>query len=75
MEEDALELLTRISHESTLRYAMNLLSVCSVRSQTVQLSTVEKCYQLFVDVQRSTENLLHTSDIMVEDPMTVEATT
>lgn len=73
VQEDALELLTRISHESTLRYAMNLLSVCSVRSNTVTLSEVEKCYQLFVDVQRSTENLLNTGDIMVEDPMAVEA--
>lgn len=72
---EAMELLTRIAHECTLRYAMHLITVsqlCATKrhrngatktstassSSMVELVDVERCYRLFVDVQRSTQRLL-----------------
>ena len=65
MEHDALELLTRISFESTLRYAMHLITVSSYaakkrHSVTVQIHDVQRCFHLFIDVQRSTARLMNT---------------
>jgi RuvB-like protein 2 len=70
---EALELLTRIAKECTLRYAMQLITVSqlvatkqhrgnSSSAVTVQLADVERCYRLFVDVQRSTERLIQDRD-------------
>jgi RuvB-like protein 2 len=72
---EALELLTRIAKECTLRYAMQLITVSqlvatkqhrggssSSSTVTVQLADVERCYRLFVDVQRSTERLIQDRD-------------
>jgi RuvB-like protein 2 len=63
MEEDALELLTRIAVESSLRYAIHMIICASLVAQkrkrhVVQLADVEKCYKLFVDVKRSTKFLV-----------------
>jgi RuvB-like protein 2 len=65
IEPDALELLTRISSESTLRYAMHLITVSSYaakkrKSVTVQIHDIQRCFQLFIDVQRSTARLMNT---------------
>jgi RuvB-like protein 2 len=63
LEVDALELLTRIAHESTLRYAMHLITMSSYaakkrKSLTVQIHDVQRCFHLFIDVQRSTTRLI-----------------
>jgi RuvB-like protein 2 len=63
MEPEALELLTRIANERTLRYAMHLITVSQLTAQkrqckVVKLEHVERCYRLFVDVQRSTARLV-----------------
>jgi len=63
MEAEALELLTRIASERTLRYAIHLITVSQLTAQkrkckAVQLEHVERCYKLFVDVPRSTARLL-----------------
>jgi RuvB-like protein 2 len=65
IEPDALELLTRISSESTLRYAMHLITVSSYaakkrKSVTVQIHDIQRCFHLFIDVQRSTARLMNT---------------
>jgi RuvB-like protein 2 len=63
MDPEALELLTRIASETTLRYAMHLITVSQFRAQkqrrsVVSMADVERCFEIFVDVQRSTARLL-----------------
>jgi RuvB-like protein 2 len=63
LESDALELLTRIASETSLRYAIHLiitsrLSASRRKSSKVQLQDVERCYKLFIDVKRSTSLLM-----------------
>ena len=63
MEPTALELLTRIASETSLRYAMHLVVTSHLRAQrrkrkSVNLEDVERCYELFVDVKRSTKLLM-----------------
>ena len=65
IDTEALELLTRVAFESTLRYAMHLITVSSYaakkrHSVTVQIHDVERCFRLFIDVQRSTARLMNT---------------
>lgn len=60
MTDDALELLTRIAKETSLRYAIHIIITSSLvakkqKSNKVQLVHIERCYTLFADVQRSTK--------------------
>jgi RuvB-like protein 2 len=63
MTEDAKELLTKIGVESTLRYAIHLITVANLvamkrKAQEVDVQDVRKVYSLFVDVKRSTQFLI-----------------
>jgi RuvB-like protein 2 len=63
VNEDALELLTRIASTSSLRYAMQLIAVSYVAAKkqkrnVIELRDVQRCSKLFVDVERSTARLL-----------------
>lgn len=63
MADDALELLTRIATETSLRYAIQLIIAASLvatkrKRAQVQLADVERSYKLFVDVKRSTQFLM-----------------
>uniref|UniRef100_A0A7S1FJY6 RuvB-like helicase n=1 Tax=Noctiluca scintillans TaxID=2966 RepID=A0A7S1FJY6_NOCSC len=63
MTEDAKNLLTKIGIESTLRYAIHLITVANLvalkrKSQEVDVQDIRKVYSLFVDVKRSTQFLL-----------------
>jgi RuvB-like protein 2 len=63
MNEEALELLTRIASTSSLRYAMQLIAVSHVAAKkqkrhVIELRDVQRCSKLFVDVERSTARLL-----------------
>jgi len=63
METTALELLTRIASETSLRYAIHLIITSQLRAKkhkrkAVNMSDIERCYQLFVDVKRSTKLLM-----------------
>lgn len=63
MEAPALELLTRIASETSLRYAIHLIITSQLRAKkhkrkAVNMSDIERCYQLFVDVKRSTKLLM-----------------
>uniref|UniRef100_A0A7S4I6G3 RuvB-like helicase n=1 Tax=Vannella robusta TaxID=1487602 RepID=A0A7S4I6G3_9EUKA len=62
LEEDAMELLTKIGTETSLRYVMQLITssalVCSKRNgKNVSVDDIKRVYSLFVDVKRSVEFL------------------
>jgi RuvB-like protein 2 len=77
MNVEALELLTRIASESTLRYAMHLITVSHLVAEkrhrnsatsagggggaVVTVPDVQRCFRLFVDVARSTERLVQST--------------
>jgi RuvB-like protein 2 len=63
MTDDALELLTRIASETSLRYAIQMIMTSNLvakrkKSKHVELSHVERCHKLFFDVQRSTKFIM-----------------
>merc|ERR550537_263654 len=63
MTPDALELLTRIGMETSLRYAIHMIMAaslcCTKRKGTeVDIEDIKRCYSLFVDVKRSTQFLM-----------------
>lgn len=63
MTEEAKELLTKIGTESTLRYAIHLITVANLvalkrKAQEVEVQDIRRVYSLFVDVKRSTQFLI-----------------
>ena len=57
------ELLTKIGHETSLRYAIQLITASSIvcrrrKGSEVDIEDVSRVYTLFVDVKRSTQFLL-----------------
>jgi len=63
MTEDALELLTRIAKESSLRYAIHTIMTSNLvakkrKSKQVEVSHIERCHGLFYDVTRSTKYIM-----------------
>ena len=63
MTPDALELLTRIGIETSLRYAIHMImaaSLCCMKRKgtEVDIEDIKRCYSLFVDVKRSTQFLM-----------------
>jgi len=67
MTEDAKELLTKIALETSLRYAIHIITasslVCTKRKGTeVDIEDISKVYTLFVDVKRSTQFLIEFQD-------------
>jgi RuvB-like protein 2 len=60
--EDAMKLLTRIGKESSLRYAIHLITTSYLvaqkrKSAEVDIQDIRKVYSLFVDIKRSTQFL------------------
>lgn len=67
MTDDAKELLTKIAMETSLRYAIHIITasslVCTKRKGTeVDIEDISKVYTLFVDVKRSTQFLIEYQD-------------
>lgn len=63
MSDDALELLTRIAKETSLRYAIHMIATSNLvakkkKSKQVELVHLERCHNLFFDVQRSTKFIM-----------------
>ena len=63
MTDDALELLTRIAKETSLRYAIHMIMTSNLvakkrKSPKVELVHIERCHKLFYDVQRSTKFIM-----------------
>ncbi|NWQ84453.1 RUVB2 protein, partial [Columbina picui] len=60
MTEDAFSVLTRIGLETSLRYAMQLISAASLvarrrKGGEVQVEDIKRVYSLFLDESRSTQ--------------------
>ncbi len=67
MSDDAKELLTKIGAETSLRYAIHLITasslICSKRKGTeVEIEDISKAYSMFLDVKRSTQFMLEYQD-------------
>merc|ERR1719231_1636536 len=63
MTDEAKDLLTKIGVESTLRYAIHLITVSHLvamkrKAQEVDVQDIRRVYSLFVDVKRSTQFLM-----------------
>jgi RuvB-like protein 2 len=63
MSPDAMELLTKIGMETSLRYAIQMITIsslcCAKRKGTqVDIEDIKRVYSLFVDVKRSTQFLM-----------------
>jgi len=67
ISEDALTVLTKIALETSLRYAIQLISVAGLTSKKrkgteISIEDIKKVYSLFLDEQRSTEFLKEYQD-------------
>jgi hypothetical protein len=63
MTEDSMDLLTKIGMETSLRYAIQMITVASLCCQKrkgteVGIEDIKRVYSLFVDVKRSTQFLM-----------------
>jgi RuvB-like protein 2 len=63
MPDEAKELLTKIGFETSLRYAIHLITTAALACQErkgklVDIVDVSRVYQLFVDIKRSTRFLM-----------------
>jgi len=62
INDEAKELLTKIGKETSLRYAIHMITVASLvcikrKGSEVETADIQKVYSLFCDVKRSTEFL------------------
>lgn len=62
LNEDALELLTTIGKNTTLRYAIQLITTSSLiaskrKTNEVEVVDVRRAYSMFLDVKRSSDYL------------------
>jgi len=67
MSSDALDLLTKIATETSLRYAIQLITTASLvsikrKATEVGVEDIKRVYTLFVDLKRSTQYLKDYSD-------------
>lgn len=73
MTDDALDLLTRVAQETTLRYAIQLITTASLvcakrKGVAVDVEDIKAVYGLFVDVKRSTQFLVeHNKEYMFNE--------
>lgn len=70
MTDDAKELLTKIGTETSLRYAIHMITAASLVAQKrkateVDVDDVSRVYQMFIDVKRSTQFLTEYQDSFV----------
>jgi len=67
MSTDALDLLTKIAGETSLRYAIQMITTSSLASAKrkateVEVEDIKRVYSLFVDLKRSTQYLKDFAD-------------
>ena len=73
MSKDALDLLTKIGTETSLRYAIQMITVsslCAIKRKAAEVGVedIKRCYSLFVDVKRSTQFLIeYQKDFMFNE--------
>lgn len=70
MSKDGLDLLTKIGTETSLRYAIQMITIASLcalkrKASEVGIEDIKRVYSLFVDVKRSTQFLMeYNKDFM-----------
>jgi len=79
MDAAAAELLTRIASETSLRYAMHLITTAQLnatkrKAKKVELVDVERCFKLFADVKRSTKLLMEYQEQFMFNELKPEPT-
>ncbi|XP_078733865.1 ruvB-like 2 [Lampetra fluviatilis] len=79
MNDDALTVLTKIGMETSLRYAIQLITaaslVCRKRKGTeVQVEDIKRVYSLFLDEARSTQYMKEYQDAFMFNEMRPEVT-
>merc|ERR1719508_700520 len=65
MSEDALSVLTKVAGETSLRYAIQLITVASLvrrKGTEISIEDVKRVYSLFIDEKRSCEFLKEYQD-------------
>jgi DNA helicase TIP49 (TBP-interacting protein) len=67
MADDAKELLTKIGHETSLRYAIQLITAADIargkrKGEEVEIEDISRVYTLFVDIARSTQYMIEYQD-------------
>ena len=73
MEDDALDLLTRIAMEASMRYAIQMITTSSLvaskrKGSSVEIQDIKRVYGLFVDLKRSTQFLMeYQKDFMFNE--------
>ena len=73
MEDDALDLLTRIAMEASMRYAIQMITTASLvaskrKAGSVEIQDIKRVYGLFVDLKRSTQFLMeYQKDFMFNE--------
>ena len=77
MAADALDLLTRIAKETSLRYAMHMIMTgalcCKQRKGTeVELGDIRRVYGMFSDLRRSTQYLIEYNKQFMFDELSAE---
>ena len=70
MDDDAKDLLTKIGKETSLRYAIHLITASALAAQkrksaVVEVADIGRVYSLFVDVKRSTQFLVEYQDLFM----------
>ena len=78
MSDDAKELLTKIGHETSLRYAIQLITAADIactkrKGEEVDIEDISKVYTLFVDIKRSTQYMLEFQDQYMFNEVPAEA--
>ncbi|KFK28446.1 hypothetical protein AALP_AA8G515600 [Arabis alpina] len=80
MNEDAKQLLTLIGRDTSLRYAIHLITAAALacqrrRGTVVEVEDIQRVYRLFLDVRRSMQYLVeYQSEYMFSEPMNETAT-
>ncbi|KAK9475192.1 TIP49 C-terminus-domain-containing protein [Dipodascopsis tothii] len=77
LSPDALEILTKIGEETSLRYSANLITVSSLaaakrKASAVDVEDVKRSYALFLDKDRSVEYLTQYADSFVAEDGTAQ---
>lgn len=72
LDPDSHALLTKIAMETSLRYAMQLITVASIaatrrKATSVAIEDIKRCYSLFVDVARSVNFLKEYEQVMIQE--------
>jgi RuvB-like protein 2 len=71
LASDALDLLTKIGQETSLRYAMHIIITSHLiakkrKSQQITVADVSRSYSLFYDQKRSVKSIQESSDYLTE---------